>query len=108
MDDQARLEPVPERHRSAIFQPGDHVVTRNLNPVGHTRLPRYARVKHGIVESVHGPFKLPDTNAHHVSLDWEPVYTVRFEGRELWGETAEPRQTVSIDLWQSYLEGDEE
>ena len=25
------------------FKPGDRVVTRNIHPAGHTRLPRYAR-----------------------------------------------------------------
>lgn len=101
---QLRQEALPERQVEPRFKPGDRVVARNLNPSGHTRLPRYARTKRGVVESVHGPFKLPDTNAHHQSLDWEPVYTVVFEARELWGEQAEPRHTVSIDLSQSYLE----
>lgn len=98
------VETLPERHDEARFKPGDQILTRNLNPKGHTRLPRYARSKHGVVESVHGPFRLPDTSAHHRSVDWEPVYTVRFEARELWGGQAEPRQSVSVDLWQSYLE----
>jgi hypothetical protein len=97
-------EALPEREVEPLFKPGDRVVTKNLNPSGHTRLPRYARDKHGVVESVHGPFKLPDTNAHHLSLDWEPAYTVVFKAAELWGEQAEPRQTVSIDLSQGYLE----
>ena len=34
----------------------------------------------------------------------QPVYSVRFDGRELWGESAEPGHTVAIDLWESYLE----
>jgi hypothetical protein len=99
-------ETLPERHAETRFEPGDRVVARNINPRGHTRLPRYARGKRGVVESVHGPYLLPDTNAHYESLDWEPVYTVRFEAGELWGEDADPRLTVSIDLWQRYLEGD--
>jgi nitrile hydratase subunit beta len=99
-------EALPEREVEPLFKPGDRVLTKNLNPSGHTRLPRYARDKHGVVESVHGPFKLPDTNAHHLRLDWEPVYTVVFKASELWGEHAEPRQTLSIDLSQSYLEED--
>lgn len=99
-------ETLAERHEEPRFSPGDRVVTRNLNPSGHTRLPRYARSKRGVVESLHGPFKLPDSNAHHLSIDWEPVYTVRFDARELWGDQAEPRQSVSIDLWQSYLDGE--
>ncbi|MET0487420.1 MAG: SH3-like domain-containing protein [Candidatus Rokuibacteriota bacterium] len=31
------------------------------------------------------------------------VYSVRFEGRELWGEAAEPNQKLYLDLWESYL-----
>jgi hypothetical protein len=103
---EVRAETLPERHAAPRFKPGDHVVTRNLNPPGHTRLPRYARSRRGVVESVHGPFSLPDSSAHHLGVDWEPVYTVRFDARELWGDQAEPRESVSIDLWQSYLEGE--
>jgi nitrile hydratase len=99
-------ERLPETRAQPRFAPGDHVVTRNIHPRGHTRLPRYARHRRGIVDSVHGPFLLPDTNAHHVSRDWEPVYTVVFDARELWGEQAQARDRVSIDLWQSYLEED--
>ena len=101
---EVRIESMPELRVEPAFKPGDRVVTKNLNGPGHTRLPRYARGKRGVVESVHGPFKLPDTNAHHLSHDWEPVYTVVFEARELWGEQAGPRQTLSVDLSQSYLE----
>jgi nitrile hydratase len=32
------------------------------------------------------------------------VYAVRFDARELWGEAAEPRQFVYLDLWESYLD----
>src|SRR5207248_138369 len=36
------------------FAPGDKVVTRNLNPQGHTRLPRYARARQGVIFTHHG------------------------------------------------------
>ena len=101
---EVRREQPAERRFAPLFEPGDAVVTRNINPPGHTRLPRYARARRGIVESVHGPSPLPDTNAHHRSLDREPVYTVAFDAGELWGDAAEPGVRVSIDLWQSYLE----
>jgi hypothetical protein len=103
---QVTAENLPETRAEQRFQPGDRVVAKNLNPTGHTRLPRYARCKRGVVESVRGPFKLPDTNAHHRSADWEPVYTVVFDASELWGTSAEPGQKVSIDLSQSYLEAE--
>jgi nitrile hydratase len=32
------------------------------------------------------------------------LYTVRFEGRELWGDQAEPASQVCVDLFESYLE----
>jgi nitrile hydratase len=94
---------LPERHVAGIFRPGDAVITKALDQVGHTRLPRYARGKRGFIEAVHAQTKLPDTNAMQVSHDWEPFYTVVFEARELWGPEADPKGRVSIDLWQSYL-----
>src|SRR5205823_5478261 len=36
----------------AKFKAGDKVKTRNINPATHTRLPRYARGKLGMVEAV--------------------------------------------------------
>lgn len=104
---EARMLPLPERHAGQTFRPGDRVVTRDVQAPGHTRLPRYGGGKSGVVESVHGPFKLPDTHALLLSVDWEPVYTVVFEARELWGPKAERHARVSIDLWQSYLEREE-
>ena len=86
------------------FAVGDAVVTRNVHPYGHTRLPRYARGKRGMIERLHGAQIFPDTHAHGLGENPQPLYAVRFEARELWGESAEPRQTVSIDLWESYLE----
>ncbi len=83
---------------------GDAVVTRNVHPPGHTRLPRYARGKRGLIQRLHGVQIFPDTNAHGLGENPQPLYAVRFEARELWGEAAESSQTVSLDLWESYLE----
>ena len=98
--------PRPESHSATAFAVGDVVRTRDFEPRGHTRLPGYARGKRGVIEAIHGPYRLPDTNAHLASVDWEPVYTVAFAARELWGERAEASSSVRIDLWQSYLEGE--
>ena len=95
-----RPAPVPAR-----FAVGDTVRTRVLHPTGHTRLPRYARGKQGTVERVHGAHVLPDSNAHGHGERPEWLYSVRFSGRELWGEAADPTLTVDIDAWESYLEG---
>ncbi len=86
------------------FSAGARVRTRNFNPTTHTRLPRYARGKVGVVETVQGSFVFPDDNAHGKGESPQWVYTVVFEGGEIWGEGAAPGLTVSIDAWESYLE----
>jgi len=90
------------------FAAGDRVVTRNVHPTGHTRLPRYARGKRGTIQAVRGCYILPDTHAHGRGEQPQPMYTVSFEGEELWGPSSEPRERVHIDLWESYLEPDAE
>ena len=88
------------------FQVGQRVRARNINPVGHTRLPRYARGKMGAIERDFGIFGLQDTDADGRSLGGNPqhVYSVRFTARELWGDQASLRDSVYIDLWDDYLE----
>ncbi|MDP3739830.1 MAG: nitrile hydratase subunit beta [Hyphomonadaceae bacterium] len=86
------------------FAASDRVRTRNVEPTGHTRLPTYARNKAGVIEAVREAYVLPDTNAHAQGENPEWVYTIVFEGRELWGAGAAPGHTVSIDAWESYLE----
>ncbi|EYR81761.1 nitrile hydratase subunit beta [Shinella sp. 838] len=86
------------------FAAGAHVRTRNFNPATHTRLPRYARGKIGVVETVQGAFVFPDDSAHGKGENPQWIYTVVFDGAEIWGEGAAPGLTVSIDAWESYLE----
>jgi nitrile hydratase len=88
------------------FAVGDRVMTRNLNPHGHTRLPRYTRGKHGVITAHRGAHVFPDTNAHGLGENPQHLYTVRISARELWGDTAEPNECVLIDLWESYLASD--
>jgi nitrile hydratase beta subunit len=88
----------------AMFRAGDAVRTRNFHPTGHTRLPRYARGKRGIVEAVRDGFVFPDSNAHGRGENPQRVYTVVFDGTEIWGEGADPTLSISIDAWESYLE----
>jgi nitrile hydratase len=85
-----------------IYSPGMTVRAHNINPVGHTRLPRYARGRVGTVTRHHGAHVFPDSNAHGLGEQPQHLYQVRFEGRELWGETN--NSAVYIDLWESYLE----
>jgi nitrile hydratase len=88
----------------ARFKVGEQVRARNINPLGHTRLPRYARGKQGLVARHHGIFVFPDTNAHFLGEQPQHLYSVRFAARELWGEDASPRDSVYLDMWDSYLE----
>ena len=87
-----------------LFSVGQRVRTINEHPAYHTRLPRYARDKVGIVEAVQGSFVFPDDNAHGKGENPQWVYTVVFDGQEIWGRGSEPGLTVSVDAWESYLE----
>jgi nitrile hydratase subunit beta len=82
---------------------GDPVTTRIMHPAGHTRLPRYARGKRGVIAAHRGGHVFPDTHAHGLGEQPQHVYSVRFEASELWGEAAEPNQHVYLDLWERYL-----
>jgi nitrile hydratase subunit beta len=88
----------------AKFKPGDRVRTKNINPVTHTRLPRYARAKLGTVEAVRGCHVFPDSAALGAGENPQWLYTVVFTGRELWGEEADPAIKVSIEAFEPYLE----
>jgi nitrile hydratase beta subunit len=86
------------------FKVGQRVRARLINPVGHTRLPRYARGKMGTVARDHGVYLFPDTNAHFLGEKRQHVYSVRFAARELWGPAASERDFVHLDMWDDYLE----
>lgn len=86
------------------FKVGQRVRARNIHPTGHTRLPRYARGKAGVVFRDHGVYVFPDTNAHGLGEKRQHVYSIRFTARELWGDSASARDAVHLDLWDDYLE----
>ena len=89
--------------RPARFAVGDRVRAANIHPHTHTRLPRYVRGHTGVIERVHGAHVFPDANAHGLGEDPQWLYTVRFEGTELWGPDADPRSAVSVDAFEPYL-----
>jgi nitrile hydratase len=90
--------------KAPTFKAGDRVRTRNVHPTHHTRLPRYARGKVGVIDRDHGVFILPDEHASSGTKVPSHCYAVRFEGHELWGPDAGPRDAVYIDLFDEYLE----
>jgi nitrile hydratase subunit beta len=96
----ARLnDPVPPK-----FKAGDGVVSRNMNPAGHTRIPRYVRGRRGVIDRDHGVFIFPDTHAAGLGQKPQHVYAVRFAARELWGSEAHPYDAIYVDLWDDYLD----
>jgi nitrile hydratase len=89
----ARGGPVErEAPRPARFAVSDRVRTRVINPRGHTRLPRYARGRAGVIERVHGCHVFPDSNAHGRGEDPQWLYTVCLD------------DAVSFDAFEPYLE----
>jgi nitrile hydratase subunit beta len=86
------------------FAVGEPVRARHLETRGHTRLPRYVRGKVGTVIRCNGCHAFPDTAAHDLGENPQPLYNVRFEARELWGDNVTRRDCVYIDLWESYLQ----
>ncbi len=93
-----RAAPGPAR-----FAPGDRVLTRQINPAGHTRLPRYARGRRGTIVAVHGAHVFPDTSAAGRGEHPAWLYTVRFDAAELWGPDTSAAD-VCVDCWEPYLE----
>ena len=88
----------------ARFAVGDDVRVLDRHPTGHTRCPDYVRSHVGVVIRVDAPTNVPDLEAHQAVLVTEPTYGVRFACRELWGADAGPGESVTVDLYDRYLE----
>jgi nitrile hydratase subunit beta len=89
---------------AARFKVGDRVTTKNMHPTSHTRLPRFARGRTGTVERIQGCHVYPDATVAEGVERPEWLYTVTFDGRELWGPDADPTVKVSIEAFEPYLE----
>jgi nitrile hydratase len=88
------------------FSVGDSVRARDVEPTGHTRLPRYVRGRVGTITMIQPAQVLPDSHAHFQAENAQWVYTVRFPSRTLFGADAEEFD-LNIDLYESYLEAAE-
>jgi nitrile hydratase subunit beta len=84
------------------FTSGNRVRARHVDPIGHTRCPRYVRGAEGLIAEVRGSYPLPDDGPRRGEI--EPVYAVSFRSEDLFGEGNEPSWTVYLDLHESYLE----
>lgn len=93
---QAKVEP--------RFKAGDRITVRNINPIGHTRLPAYVRGKSGRVEKDFGVYVFPDTMAHDRGEKPQHLYNVIFQASELWGsDTPNPADTLVISMFEDYI-----
>ena len=90
--------------QASAFSVGDRVRAKTVHPVGHTRLPRYVRGRVGEVIRCYRPQGFQDHEPLRDQTGPQPMYAVRFEGAELWGEQSESNSSVVLDMWESYLE----
>ena len=88
----------------ARFAVGQMVRTRSHGYSGHTRLPRYARGKAGVVQKINGGWVFSDSNAHGLGENPQHLYAVKFLGKELWGGDGDPNLSVFLDLFEPYLQ----
>ena len=95
-----RVRPSPSRVslRATASAPATFI------PDSTRRLPRYTRGHVGVVEHVHAPNVFPDSVVRGDGEQPQWLYTVRFDGSELWGDDTEPGTEVSVDAFEPYLE----
>jgi nitrile hydratase subunit beta len=88
----------------ARFSIGERVRAKNMHPPTHTRLPRYVRGHVGIIERIQGCHVFPDSVTTGAGENPQWLYTVVFDGRELWGPDSDPTVKVSVEAFEPYLE----
>lgn len=92
-----------ELETSSAYAVGDEVMTVITDSAGHTRLPAYARGKPGVIAGYHGGWVFPDSNAHGQGEQPQHLYSVGFRATDLYGDGADGRVTVHLDLFEPYL-----
>ncbi len=86
-----------------LFAVGQRVLARQINPLGHTRLPRYVRGKCAVVIANRGLHVFADSHARGEGEAPQFLYTVSFDAHDLWGADT-TADSVCVDCWESYLE----
>lgn len=100
----AHYPPDPRRPGGPpAYAVGQAVRTRVAGYAGHSRLPRYARGKPGVIQACYGRQILPDASASGRE-EAEPLYLVKIRAADIWPEAAGSRDEICLDLWESYLE----
>jgi nitrile hydratase len=89
------------------FRAGDRVKVLDIELLGHSHLPNYIRGITGRVEHDRGVKVFPDSHGSGHGNDktdaLQHVYTVRFQATEIWGESADCRQSLNFSLWDYQL-----
>jgi nitrile hydratase len=88
----------------AHFKIGDRVRAKEIHPPTHTRLPQYVRGHVGVIDRICGCHVFPDSNAMNEGENPQWLYTVTFNGQDLWDDAPDAGVKVSVDAWESYLE----
>ncbi len=88
----------------ARFAIGQAVRTHAAAVDHHSRLPAYVRGKSGVIERIHGRHVFADSHAQGLGEQPQWLYTVVFDGTEVWGPDSDPGLQVSIDAWESTLD----
>jgi nitrile hydratase len=90
--------------RRRRFSVGDRIRVRGERASGHTRQPGYVTGKPGVVTAHHGATLFPDAHAVGRRVRPQHLYTVAFEGSDLWGDAADAGSEVRVDLFEAYLD----
>lgn len=86
------------------FGVGDRVTVRDVPPTDHTRLPGNLRGRTGTVERVfEGDYSYFCSTGPDGLGAPMPVYAVRFDPADIWGELAEPGSVFYGELYETYL-----
>ncbi len=94
---------IRETGKPASFKVGDKVKGQNIHPIGHTRLPRYARGHAGEIVADYGLHVFADASAQGQE-NHQHLYNVRFSSVDLWGEDGTEGDYIHVDLWDDHLE----
>lgn len=88
----------------ARFRVGDRVKIRSVDIQGHNRLPNYLRGQVGTLTAERGLTELPDALAARAGRKPQPVYTVEFLARDVWGDDAAGGDRLSAEIFQDYID----
>ena len=92
--------------QSAKYQTGDRVRVRVDNPRNHYRTPTYIQGKTGMVVSVCGRFRNPESLGHGgTGLPAQPLYRVEFAQTEVWNHyQGSGQDKVLVDIYEHWLD----